>query len=254
MAKRTQVIRWVMTLATVLVLAALAWQCIDIYLVGNSPANLDASGVYRSPVYSVEIVAAHLRPLRPLMVIYVLFTVAALLAQSVAGEDKSRAPISPENRLRLMKTRVAALPDEAKDLERQRRAICFAAAGAVLVCAVPCLVYLLDRRHFVSWDLEQVMGQMLLHVAPWVVAAFGVVLAAAYAWGRNVNREIAALKGHVGRETSEQPTPRRLPVGLLRAGLYGVAILFIVLGVMNGGLRDVLVKAINICTECIGLG
>ncbi|MFR8332857.1 MAG: CD1871A family CXXC motif-containing protein [Oscillospiraceae bacterium] len=98
------------------------------------------------------------------------------------------------------------------------------------------------------------MGQMLLHVAPWVVAAFGVVLAAAYAWGRNVNREIAALKGHVGRETSEQPTPRRLPVGLLRAGLYGVAILFIVLGVMNGGLRDVLVKAINICTECIGLG
>ena len=179
MAKRTQVIRWVMTLATVLVLVALAWQCIDIYLVGNSPANLDASGVYRSPVYSVEIVAAHLRPLRPLMVIYVLLTVAALLAQSVAGEDKSRAPISPENRLRLMKTRVAALPDEAKDLERQRRAICFAAAGAVLVCAVPCLVYLLDGRHFVSWDLEQVMGQMLLHVAPWVVAAFGVVLAAA---------------------------------------------------------------------------
>ncbi|MFR0735032.1 MAG: CD1871A family CXXC motif-containing protein [Oscillospiraceae bacterium] len=23
---------------------------------------------------------------------------------------------------------------------------------------------------------------------------------------------------------------------------------------MNGGLRDVLVKAVNICTECIGLG
>ena len=33
-----------------------------------------------------------------------------------------------------------------------------------------------------------------------------------------------------------------------------MAIVFIVLGVMNGGLRYVLVKAINICTECIGLG
>ena len=42
--------------------------------------------------------------------------------------------------------------------------------------------------------------------------------------------------------------------GALRAGLYAVAIVFIVLGVMNGGLRDVLVKAVNICTECIGLG
>ena len=40
----------------------------------------------------------------------------------------------------------------------------------------------------------------------------------------------------------------------LRAALYAVAVVLIVLGVMNGGLRDVLVKAINICTECIGLG
>lgn len=243
-----------MTLATILVLAALAWQCIDIYLTGNSPANLDDSGVYRAPVYSVEIVAAHLRPLLPMLAGYVLLTVAALLAQSVTGGETPRTPVSPENRLRFMKAHVADLPDEARKLERQRRVICFAAAGAVAVCAVPCLVYLLDRRHFVSWDLEQVMGQMLLHVAPWVVAAFAVVLAAACAWGRNVNREIAALKGHVGREAAEQPAGRRVPVGLLRAGLYGVAILFIVLGVMNGGLRDVLVKAINICTECIGLG
>ena len=40
----------------------------------------------------------------------------------------------------------------------------------------------------------------------------------------------------------------------VRLLLLAVAVVFIVLGVMNGGLRDVLVKAINICTECIGLG
>lgn len=33
-----------------------------------------------------------------------------------------------------------------------------------------------------------------------------------------------------------------------------LGVLFIILGTMNGGARDVLVKAINICTECIGLG
>ena len=44
------------------------------------------------------------------------------------------------------------------------------------------------------------------------------------------------------------------PVNVLRICLYLAAIVFIVLGVMNGGLYDVLVKAINICTECIGLG
>ena len=30
--------------------------------------------------------------------------------------------------------------------------------------------------------------------------------------------------------------------------------IMIVLGINNGGMRDVLIKAINICTECIGLG
>ena len=37
---------------------------------------------------------------------------------------------------------------------------------------------------------------------------------------------------------------------------YPVApfLLMIILGVYNGSARDVLIKAINICTECIGLG
>lgn len=39
-----------------------------------------------------------------------------------------------------------------------------------------------------------------------------------------------------------------------RIALIGCAVLFIVLGIVNGGMADVLIKAINICTECIGLG
>ncbi len=41
---------------------------------------------------------------------------------------------------------------------------------------------------------------------------------------------------------------------LMRAVLYLAAVVFTVLGVLNGGMHDVLVKAIRICTECIGLG
>lgn len=46
--------------------------------------------------------------------------------------------------------------------------------------------------------------------------------------------------------------PRSL--GLLRLGLLALALVLIVLGVLNGGLGDACVKAINICAECIGLG
>lgn len=40
----------------------------------------------------------------------------------------------------------------------------------------------------------------------------------------------------------------------LWAALFAAAALLIVLGVLNGGARDVLAKAVKICSECIGLG
>ena len=43
-------------------------------------------------------------------------------------------------------------------------------------------------------------------------------------------------------------------VRIARLALLCLGVLFIILGVSNGGSRDVLIKAINICTECIGLG
>ena len=40
----------------------------------------------------------------------------------------------------------------------------------------------------------------------------------------------------------------------LWAALFAAALLLIALGVWNGGARDVLAKAVKICSECIGLG
>ena len=53
-----------------------------------------------------------------------------------------------------------------------------------------------------------------------------------------------------------QPYPEKEWPGknVLRVALVILSVVLIVLGITNGGLWDVLVKAINICTECIGLG
>ena len=52
--------------------------------------------------------------------------------------------------------------------------------------------------------------------------------------------------------------PARVPspksTHAVRLVLLAAAVVFILLGALNGSLRDVLLKAINICTECIGLG
>ena len=50
--------------------------------------------------------------------------------------------------------------------------------------------------------------------------------------------------------------PRKEPehITLIRTAVVVAAAAFIILGILNGSARDVLVKAIHICSECIGLG
>ena len=62
--------------------------------------------------------------------------------------------------------------------------------------------------------------------------------------------------GHDKRTPHARPEKQRAPAasGKVRFVVFVCAVAFIVLGILNGGLHDVLVKAIQICTECIGLG
>ena len=51
--------------------------------------------------------------------------------------------------------------------------------------------------------------------------------------------------------TSPETSRRRV---LIRRVLLVAAVIVVVLGFQNGSMKDVLVKAIRICTECVGLG
>lgn len=41
---------------------------------------------------------------------------------------------------------------------------------------------------------------------------------------------------------------------ILRVLIGALALILITLGIFNQGARDIFIKAVNICTECIGLG
>ena len=253
MEKKEKLLRILLTAATVLLLLMLAWQCLDIYLVGNSPANLDEMGLHIQSVYRAEDVIARLKGLRIWAVGY-LALLAAVCVMVPGGVRKgSSVSMEPDNRLRLMKKKCTDLPETARAEENLRKKILYGTAAVVLVCAGLSLVFLLNRDNFTSWDLELVMGQMLAHTLPWIILAFVAVIGASFLCRRSMEREMDLLKGLSGNKAPEAPV-KSFPVGYVRIALYAVALVLIVLGISNGGMRDVLIKAINICTECIGLG
>ena len=103
----------------------------------------------------------------------------------------------------------------------------------------------------------QAVTGLLLRLSPLFIAA-AVLTAIGLALGIRDERTKyakAQLKpeksGRKPRVQIQQPYAK---ANVLRAALLLAAGIFIVLGALNGSLRDVLLKAINLCTECVGLG
>ena len=134
------------------------------------------------------------------------------------------------------------------------------AAATLLVTALLCTgfvsIYLAGQssENFVNgiylspvFTRENV-SEMLLRLAP-VFVIYGLLVVTAF-----------VAQAMSGSKSNTDPMPRPVRYtdaprqGAARFILAALALLFIILGVMNGGAQDVLIKAINICTECIGLG
>ena len=163
-------------------------------------------------------------------------------------------------RLRLMR---AEKTDAMRGEERGRRMARGACAGICAGCAAMVARYLVNPANFTSRELEPVIGRMLWHIAPWTLVGFACAILCECFCGRSLRREIelaarsperASFKNAQTDSGASREKRARLAKTAARAAMFALAVALLALGAANGGMRDVLVKAINICTECIGLG
>ena len=96
------------------------------------------------------------------------------------------------------------------------------------------------------------------HTAPWyvlgILALFGVILgirdeqAEKPVRDEKLLRELGSIRERAVHQQADQKTR------ILRTAVLVIALILIILGILNGGLEDVLAKGAAICTECVGLG
>ncbi|MGN1370641.1 MAG: CD1871A family CXXC motif-containing protein [Aristaeellaceae bacterium] len=249
--RAARALAWLFAASTLLLASQLMAQCAAIYAEGTSAANLTPEGVLIRSVFSPDIIAAHFSR----MAWSVWVWLALLLTVLAVGrpQDRSARTAPAAYHLAMLHRRVAAsqaMRQEQKK-RRQLRGLC---AVLCAVCAAAMALYLLDLQHFASRDLEDTVGRMVRYAAPWSVAALAVIGTGEFLCIRSMEREITLAKPLDKTRLTPKQAANARTTRILRTVLYVAALAMVAAGILNGGMRDVLVKAINICTECIGLG
>lgn len=136
---------------------------------------------------------------------------------------------------------------------------------AILLAAGALSLYLDGAAKQAEGDLFYYMftreraGAKLLPVLPLLCCAVGLTVAGVLLGIRDENEEkpvrdekLLRDLGSIQEKAVHQQADRKTVI--LRTAVLVIALVLIVIGIINGGLEDVLAKGAAVCTECVGLG
>lgn len=144
--------------------------------------------------------------------------------------------------------------------QRSRKLHKIISAVLLVLGSVIFLSYGLNSGNFHQSDITGSMVKAMYLLLPCLAVPFGYGVFSAFYARASIRKEIELVKQAIaaGAQTN---TPKAAPVRgntkpllILRCALLGIGIVILVYGFFAGGTNDVLTKAINICTECVGLG
>ena len=247
-------------------------------------------GIYKSGprAFSRESIGAALaNPVIFILIIAtVLFCCLGALAHLILPVQKGKTkPIRNELRVMHIIVKKVGTPNEIQKRmiirETRLRLISWIVCGILAVCAavLPAL-YLFNIQNFPGVDPTAEVMTACYYVIPYGIFALGCYFATDLIYKYSAIRQTGVYKQMLLEKNfgaadaaaaykqwrtdqdlqSAEASARRPKITAVqvvngaRVALVAVAICFIVVGIFNGSARDVLSKAVKICTECIGLG
>lgn len=242
-------------IAAVLIVAlgiALMLSCLDIYR--SAPTQ----------PYSAEAVALRFQRIAVLVWVVVALVVGGILLGLALPLDEPRIKarrdeVETMNRLKAKAGQPEGCGCDARKEQNYRKVCKKITAGLCILLAVYPAIYYSNWHNFPIQDLNNhVVKAILVAMIPTAIA-LGLCFGCSLLCSKSIARETAIYKSMIAANKGSAPLPQAAPSqgkGLLiaRCAVLAAAIVCIALGAFNGGVQDLLAKAIAICTECIGLG
>ena len=123
-------------------------------------------------------------------------------------------------------------------------------------------IFVLNPLNYTS-DYNGSVIYIMALILPWLVLGSGIIFAYLYVEDMLLTARVKSVKEALASEDGNRsPTPEekkdckcnKKQVILARIIVLIIALGLLTVGIFGDGMKDVLDKAINICTECIGLG
>lgn len=213
-------------------------------------------------IYTQEICGKFLLEMLPIIILWILMVIVSFLYFSFKkNPDKGFAKVTYAARLKNLEAICPNVEDEYTEIDREKKKRKYAKITSVVIvciCSIMSLGYLLNPKHFDSaGDLTKQAIDMSICLSPWVVIAFGSMIVTTiyeeYSSKKSIDLVKLVIKNN-GKKEVEKVKNNNLVINVTRGIIIGVSVVLIIVGIFDGGATDVLQKAINICTECIGLG
>lgn len=217
-------------------------------------------------LFTREICAQYILEILPVIILWVLLIIGSFIYFNITNfKYKSVSKISNVTKLSNLE-RVCPLIDDEEinnkllNIKKKNLIAGIITIVITVISSVMGLCYLLNIKHFdPTGDLSLQAKNMSLHLMPWVIISFGAFIG--YSFYKEFNagivcdilREVIKTNGKVIKNKVESKK-KNLIMKISQISILCIAIAFIIIGISNGGAEDTLQKAINICTECIGLG
>lgn len=148
-----------------------------------------------------------------------------------------------------------AIGEEILAERKKRKAYTLAFAIVAAVASAVFLIYACNGTHFDRAEINASMIRAMWVLLPCLAVSFACGVLVLYNREKSLQRELELVRKLPDAEHQAKATVRSdRSVVFVRIALIAVAVILLCIGLFSGGAADVLTKAINICTECIGLG
>ena len=249
-----------LSIALILAGVCLMVACVRIYQ-GTYPTD--------GGLFSREAVAAAFATIAIPVYIALALLVGSLILHIFLPEESQKTP--PEKQYKTILERFtqkldknACDPGLFREITRQqalRRSLQIVCISLLAVCSVIFLVYALNIRNFPFEDATGSVVRSMWLFLPCLAVPFGFAVFAAYAKKASLIKEIDLVKEALAQgaqgSVPASPAPAKSwekQVKITKFAILGIALALFIFGFCFGGTADVLKKAINLCTECVGLG